>query len=240
MSSILDIDEETSFQSCQSSSRIKKPRKPRAGNLWSHCLPTTEIKGPIRLPNAGGEMKRVFYCSHCSYKSPVTTNARRHLEKAHGISSAEPLSALQKGLAQRLLEMTISTDKEEMIKEAKPILESVLDQDAIDRAMVNMTADLRLSLRSVDYASFHAFCLTLNPACGSFIKKSHTSIAKQIEKTFEMKQNQLRLKLHQSVSKIHFSLDIWTSPSQELLLGIVAHFVPSYTEGLKHVRYQFG
>lgn len=230
----------TSFESCNSSPKFKRVRKVRATDLWSHTKKAADITGPMCKIDSEGKTRKIFYCLYCSYDTAIASNFKGHLKRSHEIDAKTPAKTVKKSLIEKYMAIQEESTQEETLEQVKPFLTAVLDQEKIDEAMVEMISGCRMSLRTVEHDAFRKFCKTLNPACESFICKSHATVNKRIEETFNKKKNDVRLMLQSSVSKIHFSLDIWTSPTQLLLLGIVAHFIPSFEQGLTHVRADYG
>jgi hypothetical protein len=56
---------------------------------------------------------------------------------------------------------------------------------------------------------------------------SHSSVPKLIEKAYIAHKRTIKKKLHNSVTKIHFTIDMWTSHSHRAYQAIVAHFIDS-------------
>jgi hypothetical protein len=42
---------------------------------------------------------------------------------------------------------------------------------------------------------------------------------------FEIEKDKIKARLHNAKTRIHISLDIWTSPSNKPILGVVAHYI---------------
>jgi hypothetical protein len=56
------------------------------------------------------------------------------------------------------------------------------------------------------------------------ITTSHSGIYNQVSKAWGKHKDVVRRELQAALSRIHISLDIWTSPNRWLLLAIYAHF----------------
>jgi len=54
---------------------------------------------------------------------------------------------------------------------------------------------------------------------------SSSTVQRWITTSNENERNEIEKSLHQARSRIHYSMDMWTSPNHQGLLGIVAHFV---------------
>jgi hypothetical protein len=51
---------------------------------------------------------------------------------------------------------------------------------------------------------------------------------------FEIEKGRIRIRLQNSKTKIHLSLDIWTSPNNKPILSVVTHYI-SESRALEHV-----
>ena len=105
------------------------------------------------------------------------------------------------------------------------VLQSALNREAITAALVLLITVRRLPFRIVEWPEFHAFCQVLNPEVEGYITTTHSTVNKMVRDTFVMQKDVVRKKLQSAISKVHLSLDIWTSPNRHLLLGVCAHFV---------------
>jgi hypothetical protein len=56
------------------------------------------------------------------------------------------------------------------------------------------------------------------------ITTTHSRIYTQVNKAWTRHKDVVRRVLQSALTRIHISLDIWTSPNHWLLLAIVAHF----------------
>jgi hypothetical protein len=84
----------------------------------------------------------------------------------------------------------------------------------------------RLALSLVEAPSFHAFCQALNPLADSnILPSSHSTIRTAIQSHWYEEKLILQHEIQTAVSKIHISLDIWTSPNRLLFIAILGHFV---------------
>ncbi|KAG9512705.1 hypothetical protein KCU64_g8956, partial [Aureobasidium melanogenum] len=83
-----------------------------------------------------------------------------------------------------------------------------------------------MSFRFVEYPEFHELIAMFNPAATDVLIKSHTSVARHVERLYDLQQEQLKQALAQSRSKIHFTCDTWTSNYAALeLLAVTARWV---------------
>jgi hypothetical protein len=154
-----------------------KGKKPLAHKLWSHS------KGPgDGLPLRNKHRQRIFYCKHCTTfaPSPNLDSIRRHLTKDHGfmIEEDERKLAIQiKGSFETFWrKKPAETDPGARDDEMMNKLERLLDQDAIDFALVTLITRRNLPYTCVQWPELHALVSLLNPAAGKTIVRSHTTV----------------------------------------------------------------
>lgn len=70
----------------------------------------------------------------------------------------------------------------------------------------------------------------LNPGVLSILPTSHQTIREWVMRTFDTQKRRIRQVLQSAISRIHFTVDIWSSPNKLGILGIVAHFIDSNGE----------
>ena len=72
---------------------------------------------------------------------------------------------------------------------------------------------------------FRAFLTYLNSNVNVYLANSHTTTGLWVLNQYKIEKERIRLRLHSSCSKIHVSLDIWTSPNTIPILAIIAHYI---------------
>jgi hypothetical protein len=96
--------------------------------------------------------------------------------------------------------------------------------------LVSLIVVRGLAFRAVEWPELHVLCQTLNPEAKDFIVTAHSTVAKKIEDSWICHQDVVRRKLQSAISSIHIIVDIWTAAGGQLLLAIVAQFVPREDE----------
>ncbi len=107
----------------------------------------------------------------------------------------------------------------------KEILKKVLDKQLINEALVSLIVLRNLPFRAVEWPELHALLKAVNPMTDQEIISSHSEVNKKIHISWIASQDVVRKKLQSALSKIHLSLDVWTSLNKILFLGICTHFV---------------
>lgn len=100
-----------------------------------------------------------------------------------------------------------------------------LERTTFDNTFVSWAVCDDISLRQASSARVNHLFTAINPAAGDLHKTSKTSIRDMILRHYNVAKQQIKGALAMAVSKIHLSIDAWTSDSKLPLLGICAHFV---------------
>jgi hypothetical protein len=57
------------------------------------------------------------------------------------------------------------------------------------------------------------------------VTTAHSHVANKVKQAYEVHKDTVRKKLQLALTKIHLSVDIWTSPNRHLLLGVTGDFI---------------
>jgi hypothetical protein len=109
-------------------------------------------------------------------------------------------------------------------------MEEVIDEKPLDSAtlealFVRWVVSNNQALRLVECPEFRAFLTYLNSNVNVYLANSHATAGSWVLNQFRIEKERIRLRLHSSRSKIHVSLDIWTSPNSIPILAIIAHYI---------------
>jgi hypothetical protein len=176
---------------------------------------------------------RMLYCKYCaSYGAQNTSNFKQHLFSKHGIvlGASRAVDSLSSLTLQNIYNQASVTSQNSELD--TQILKKALNKEVITEAIITLIVVHSLSFRLVESSEFHALCKALNPTASNEIISSHSGIKNQIEKSWLSHKDLVRKRLQSSLSTIHISLDVWTSPNRKLFLGICAQFVDRETERL--------
>ena len=106
-------------------------------------------------------------------------------------------------------------------------------RDAVNHAdwlnvLVLMIVNHNLPHTIVEWPEFHLLMKISNYTLverGGPMKNSRFSVRELIGKTYKVHKDVIKQKLAESLSKIHFTTDVWTSPNKTHYQAITAHFV---------------
>ena len=66
---------------------------------------------------------------------------------------------------------------------------------------------------------------TIRPEAAEMLPASSSTVQRWITTSYQNGRNEIEKSLHQARSRIHYTMDMWTSPNHLGLFAIVAHFV---------------
>ncbi len=104
---------------------------------------------------------------------------------------------------------------------------SVLSQEALRDCIARLIVRHSLPFTAIEWPLLHGLLLLINPEVENLLVVSRRTLVSDIKAGWEKEMIQLKERLQCALSKIHISLDIWTSPNTYLFLGVVAHYVAS-------------
>lgn len=101
---------------------------------------------------------------------------------------------------------------------------------AIENLIVRLLVRRDLPFTFATSQEFHDILYAVRPEAAKLLPSSSNTIKAWILVCFRRQKSLLKDSLQQSVSQIHFTLDLWTSPNHIAFLGVIAHFtLPSGT-----------
>jgi hypothetical protein len=221
MSSLLELDSSfTRSTSADSTTTTQSKGRKRSAPCWEYCRRAT--------PN--DPQQDVFYCAQCTtkpYSTRVSKNMTDHLKRHHKIVIEPLTSKNQVAVNEQLTQLWYKARAEEddEVKEFNTeVLKACLNTEVITEALVSLIVVRNLSFTLVEWPEFHTFCQVLNSACMDKITTSHSGVYNKVKESWLKHKDIVRQTLQAAISRIHISLDIWTSPNRLLLLAICAHF----------------
>ena len=80
---------------------------------------------------------------------------------------------------------------------------------------------------------FRALLCYLNPEIDNWLPNSIPTIRTWALRTFEAQKHRIKREVQSALSRIHFTVDLWTSPNALAILGMIAHYT-SESRQLEH------
>jgi uncharacterized C2H2 Zn-finger protein len=208
----------------QPSKVLSIQRRGRKSWVWNH---TPDLdRNTIHTTHDGKSLWKCSYCTQVYAETSGTTVAIRHLLKAHKIteesSQLRRLKARDLDIAQAFARGSLNTSKRRCLSS---IATETLEPEVIEQLYVRLIVCCSLSFRLVEREEFRSFLQYLNPEIGNWLPSSHTTIRVWIIRTFNAEKLLIQQAIHSALSKIHFTVDLWTSPNSLAILGIIGHYM---------------
>jgi hypothetical protein len=155
-----------------------------------------------------------WHCTHQGCKktlsSASTTHILSHMKQYHKMTDSE------RG------EPTAPQDSPqlaEIFKRASPF-----DRHMMEKNLVEWMLRDRIPFIQVKSKSFRKFIASIRCDAVSFIPQSGDTVRSWILARFNQARNEIKEHLAMAASNIHISCDMWSSPNNYALLGVVAHW----------------
>jgi hypothetical protein len=199
----------------------------KTSKVYNHVLyPSPESIQQGLIPS------NTIFCKHCTnqppYQAKDLSNMNRHLKEKHKIhSSSTP--RVKATSVEQLKELS-----EELYEEESPALDEFEQQVmqryaernrmAIIQILVRLIVVRNLPFQAIEWPEFHSLCNLFNPFAKDILPACASTITARIREMYNEQSTIVRDKLQNTPWPIHLSLDVWTSPANQLLLGVMAHF----------------
>jgi hypothetical protein len=200
----------------------RKRRKHTALAIWNHARPA-KLEESVRDEHG----HKLWYCARCGHKCAALGRAREHMRKGHGIKVQEALTPSEQAKSNTLKRIF---DQQRGKQEGRDIeqenhLKAAINKDAFDEALAQLITLHNLPFSCVEWPALHALVHSVNYMADKLCLASRGSIPQLIGKAYVEQKAIIRQRLHDSLSLIHFSIDMWTAPTHTGYQAIVAHFV---------------
>lgn len=223
------LTETSDALSCATTRKRKYAERTRSAiSTWEH---TREPQGsePVR---SGKKNERVYYCKYCVnpfYSTLVSTTFRNHLLKEHHIEleSAElhPIKKARDSLLKDAFAKAGKINTVRLQQHEEEALKSAINPRAAIEALVQLITVHNLPYNCSQWPALHAFIMAINYTAEGLIKLSHGSLQKLVSNSYFIHKDILRKKLQAAISKLHFSVDVWSAPNHKAFLGVCVQFV---------------
>jgi hypothetical protein len=156
-------------------------------------------------------------------------NPAKHLEKEHRLNDETDSSAAAKRkrtayTIKRAFETAAQMEAEHPKKRRVPVCSADIDQNTMEQLYIRWMIVHNMPFSHVRSDSFRAFLEYINPVVSKLLTRSNTAIKEQLMSTYSFEKNRIRTALHATLSSIHLTLDLWTSPNRRALFAIIAHY----------------
>src|SRR5579871_3547351 len=213
----------------------KRTREIQKTKLWSYARkPKDDELGKNK------HYQRIWYCGQtkgskrrpCTWSSTNGDRCRDHLRREHSITvieeGEEPPKKQQASLGQMWQRQQLIRPEEQYNQSERLILEKVLDVEKIEEATVRLIAVRNKPLSCTTWPELIEWASCFNPYASKYIP-SRQNITRALDRLYRTYKRRVMRRLRTSLSKLHFSIDVWSSPTRTNLHAIVCHFLDSKT-----------
>ncbi len=158
--------------------------------------------------------------------SAGTKNIRDHLLKRHGWTSLTGVQNKRKRENERIKDVVKRMGpavEERRNAFRKKLLSESLDKETLEYLFVLTVILCDHHFNLVQNHTFPTWLEYVNSAANDFLPNSCSTIRARMMSLYEEGQRRIYLVLQDALSSIHISYDVWTSPNDLEILGIVSH-----------------
>lgn len=211
-----------------------KRRRVQASRIWDHG---DEYKKTNREEEGAS-----WICDHCDRvlslaRCQSTGNILRHLREEHRVTPPTPINRREDVPRGTPAESTISyaSSTSQPERSSSSILSFTHRVDIIEfrNLLIRWIVQQQVPYFAVDQQEFRDLLYYLAPGLKDILSTSHTTIGRWIKAEYQAAKQSIKELLVKSLSKIHLSFDLWTSPSGLPILGLCAHYLDQSLE-LRH------
>lgn len=180
--------------------------------------------------------QRIFYCGHktrtgrvCKWDSANLDRARQHLASKHQVhidpGEGYPNKRIKVSIDDQLRQQAAAQQGRNIAQERmlKGVIE--MNKPQIEEAWNRLIAVRNLPISCVEWPELIDLILLINPMAKKAIPANRCIASKSIKNSFDSHKRSLVKRLKKARSKLHFAIDIWSSPTCTNLQAIVCHFV---------------
>jgi hypothetical protein len=164
---------------------------------------------------------RCQYCPREYKESGGTTIIANHL-KTHDIFDTQKG---QRATNQQLSILTAFQHGEQSQAKRRRIIDNSINPATLKQVLVRWIARCSVSFRMIERSEFRDLLYLLNPDINTWLPTSHVTIQNWTMEAYQYEKLQVQQALQSAQSKIHFTIDLWTSVNNKALMGIVAHYL---------------
>jgi hypothetical protein len=193
-------------------------KRQRTSFVWEHMPDpshTIYSKGPFIY----------WHCKYCpkQYReSGGTTFIIRRLE-SHNIVDSQ---RIQKATSQQLSIASAFERGEESEYKRRRLDSTITDINpaTLEQLLVRWISRCSIPFRMVECSEFRDLLFFLNSGINTWLPAEHHTIQGWTIRAFESEKQRIQQALQSAQSKIHFTVDLWTSTNSKALLGMIGHY----------------
>ena len=209
--------ESQASSSVQLPSSVTSQKRDRNSYIWSH------MPGPINTIYTNSKNAVVWRCGLCGKEYTErggTTAPKGHLLKYHAIDN--PLKGVKQLAQTTSIIKAFERGKEATNKRRK--IHTSFDLATFKELFVRWISRCSIPYRMSTIPEFRDLLAFLNEDVEAALPANGDTIRNWTMETFRNEQQRVQQAVQSAVSKVHFTVDLWTSSNSLALLGIIAHY----------------
>lgn len=100
-----------------------------------------------------------------------------------------------------------------------------IDPDVLEKLYINFLASCNQPIRLVECSAFRSLLSFLNEDVDVWLPNSSDLVITWLMRQFNHEKERVQCRLLSAYTQIHLSLDLWTSPNNLAILGVIATFI---------------
>jgi hypothetical protein len=189
-------------------------------------MPDPDIKR--RYTNrAGKEEWRCKYCSKSYCTNGGTRIIQNHLQSSHHLEESSSREILLKKRQVSIEDALTQAGESRVTRRRLTTGGNSLNPDIVEVLFVKLTTTGNLPLQLVELPEFRDFLYYLNTDIDSWLPKTHHTVKVWLMRQYEAEKIKIISRINAARTQIHLTLDLWTSPNNLPILGVVAHYISS-------------
>jgi len=163
------------------------------------------------------------YCPREYRESGGTGYIAQHLKTTHDIhdtAKQQQASSQQLSIASAFQQGEESQYKRRRLNS----LPSSLNPATLEQLFVRWISSCSIGFRMAERSEFRDLLFFLNPGINTWLPTEHHTIQTWTMRAYEAEKQHVQQALQSAQSKIHFTVDLWTSSNSKALLGMIGHY----------------
>lgn len=152
---------------------------------------------------------------------------KHHLEREHNIKDMDAIQ--KKGAVQVTIEATLAHAHDYPQKRRRK-QDDEFSMDVFEGYFVRWVTRCGIAFVHVRRQEFRDMMEYASRHLDDGLPRSDSTVRDWVKRRFESEAEKVKLSIKESLSRIHISVDLWTSPNHLPMLGIIAHYVSSKGE----------
>ena len=172
--------------------------------------------------------KAVWRCKYCRKEYQETSGTAvvtTHLSDAHAIAITS-MQAMKTLSRQSNISEAFQRGQGDYKRRCLSTVDTqTLDPAVLEHLYIRWIVSCGVSFRMASREEFRTLLQYLNPEVNNWLPHSTTTIQLWTIRTYDTEKLRIQQKVQSALSKVHFTVDLWTSPNSLAIIGIIGHYI---------------